>query len=114
MMEIEKDMDVEGTHIIVRQRTKETEKTLDYDYKKCAGCSICVALCPKKALQEGPLQEIAKGLDAPPVLIDLDACVFCGMCANFCPLKAFKMTVREIPKLPEDAEAKAEAETASA
>jgi hypothetical protein len=36
------------------------------------------------------------------------------MCANFCPLKAFKMTVREIPKLPEDAEAKAEAETASA
>ncbi|MCK7515662.1 MAG: 4Fe-4S binding protein [Desulfobacterales bacterium] len=58
---------------------------LDYDYKKCAGCSICVALCPKKALQEGPLQEIAKGLDAPPVLIDLDACAFCGMCVNFCP-----------------------------
>jgi 4Fe-4S ferredoxin len=41
------------------------------------------------------LQEIAKGLDAPPVLIDLDACAFCGMCVNFCPMKAFKMIVRE-------------------
>ena len=95
MMEIEKDMEVEGSHILAMQKTPESEKILDYDYKKCAGCSICVGLCPKKALQEGPLQEIAKGLDAPPVLIDLDACVFCGMCVNFCPLKAFQMTVLE-------------------
>ena len=95
MMEIEKDMEVEGSHILARQKTLESEKILDYDYKKCAGCSICVELCPKKALQEGPLLEIAKGLDAPPVLIDLDACVFCGMCVNFCPLKAFQMTVLE-------------------
>lgn len=99
MMEIEKEMEVEGSHIIAKQRTKTTEKVLDYDYKKCVGCSICIAICPKKALHEGPLQEIAKGLDAPPVLIDLDACVFCGMCANFCPLKAFKMTVEEKPKM---------------
>lgn len=99
MMEIEKEMEVEGSHIIAKQRTKTTEKVLDYDYKRCAGCSICIAICPKKALQEGPLQEIAKGLDAPPVLIDLDACVFCGMCANFCPLKAFKMTVEEMPEM---------------
>jgi 4Fe-4S ferredoxin len=54
-----------------------------------------VALCPKKALSEGPLKEIAKGMDAPPVLIDLDACVFCGMCANLCPVRAFRMTVKE-------------------
>ncbi len=98
-MEIEKEMDVEDSHIRCKQRTKETEKVLDYDYKRCAGCSICVDLCPKKALQEGPLQEIAKGMDAPPVLIDLESCVFCGMCANFCPLGAFKMTVLE--KVPE-------------
>jgi 4Fe-4S ferredoxin len=97
-MDIEKDMEVEGSVIRCRQRTKESEKILDYDYKKCAGCSICVALCPKKALEEGPLMEIAKGMDAPPVIIDLDSCVFCGMCANFCPLKAFKMTVEEKPQ----------------
>ena len=65
-MEIEKDMDVEDSHILARQKSKQREILLDYDYKKCAGCSICVALCPKNALQEGPLQEIAKGLDAPP------------------------------------------------
>ncbi len=69
-MEEEKDMEVEGSHILAKQRTKDSEKILDYDYKKCAGCSICVAICPKKALQEGPLKEIAKGLDAPPVLIE--------------------------------------------
>ena len=85
MMEIEKDMDVEGSIIRCKQRTRESEKELDYDYKRCAGCSICIDLCPKKALSEGPLKEIAKGMDAPPVLIDLDSCVFCGMCANFCP-----------------------------
>jgi 4Fe-4S ferredoxin len=95
MMEIEKDMEVEDSRIRCRQKTKETEKILDYDYKRCKGCSICVALCPKKALSEGPLQEIAKGLDAPPVLIDLDACAFCGMCVNFCPLGAFKMTIED-------------------
>lgn len=98
MMEIEKDMEVEGSVIRCKQKTAASEKVLDYDYKRCAGCSICVALCPKKALEEGPLKEIAKGMDAPPILIDLDTCVFCGMCANLCPLRAFKMTVEEKPQ----------------
>ena len=111
MMEIEKDMDVEDSHILARQKSNQREILLDYDYKKCAGCSICVALCPKNALQEGPLQEIAKGLDAPPILIDLDACAFCGMCVNFCPTKAFKMTVQE---LPEDESSQEAAEAAGA
>ena len=99
-MEIEKDMEVEDSHIRAIQKTPQSDRVLDYDYKKCAGCSICVALCPKKALQEGPLKEIATGMDAPPVMIDLDSCVFCGMCANFCPVGAIRMTVRE--KKPED------------
>ena len=103
MMEIEKDMEIEDSHIRCKQKTADSEKVLDYDYKKCAGCSICVALCPKKALQEGPLQEIAKGMDAPPVLIDLDACVFCGMCVNFCPVRAFSMKVKERTPPPETA-----------
>jgi 4Fe-4S ferredoxin len=97
MMEIEKEMTVEGSLIRCIQKTPESEKVLDYDYKRCIGCSICVDLCPKKALQEGPLLEIATGLDAPPVMIDLDACVFCGMCVNFCPVRAFEMTVEDKP-----------------
>jgi 4Fe-4S ferredoxin len=99
LIAIEKDMEVEDSHIRCKQKTAETEKILDYDYKKCAGCTVCVILCPKRALQEGPLKEIATGLDAPPILIDVDACVFCGMCVNFCPVQAFKMKVKE--KLPE-------------
>ncbi len=93
MLEIEKDMEVEGTHIRCRQRSGDITKILDYDYKRCNGCGICVSLCPAKALQLGPLLEIATGLDAPPVLIDLDACVFCGMCANFCPVNAYSFTI---------------------
>jgi len=50
-------------------------------------------------------------LDAPPILIDLDACAFCGMCVNFCPTKAFKMTVVE---LPEEERAKEAAKSAGA
>lgn len=104
MMEIEKEMDVQESHILARQRSHKREILLDYDYKKCAGCSICVDLCPKRALQEGPLQEIAKGLDAPPVLIDLDLCAFCGMCANFCPTRAFRMSIRQIGTEEEQSE----------
>jgi 4Fe-4S ferredoxin len=97
-MEIEKEMDVEDSHIRCKQRTKETEK-IWITITRNVQASICVTLCPKKALQEGPLQEIAKGMDAPPVLIDLESCVFCGMCVNFCPLRAFRMTVED--KAPE-------------
>ncbi len=111
MMEIEKEMEVEDSRIRCRQKTGESEKILDYDYKKCAGCSICVALCPKEALEEGPLQEIAKGLDAPPVLIDLDKCVFCGMCVNFCPVRAFKMTVEEKARTQTESESGSGSET---
>ncbi|MBN1322975.1 MAG: 4Fe-4S binding protein [Methanotrichaceae archaeon] len=94
-MKLEKEMDVEGSHIRSIQRSEESTKILDYDYKRCNGCGICVDLCPTKALQKGPLIEIATGLDAPPVLIDLDECVFCGMCANFCPVKAYRFTVND-------------------
>lgn len=94
-MDVLKDMDVEGSIIKCTQISDESIKVLDYDYKKCNGCGICVTLCPTKALQLGPVIEIATGLDAPPVLIDLEACVFCGMCAAFCPVDAYKMTVGE-------------------
>lgn len=92
-MNIEKDMEVDGSIIRSVQRSEGTTKILDYDYKTCNGCGICVALCPTKALQKGPLIEIATGLDAPPVMIDLEACAFCGMCANFCPVNAYKFRI---------------------
>jgi 4Fe-4S ferredoxin len=85
-------MDIDGSRFIYRMTTDKSVKTLDYDYKRCVGCGICVGLCPTKALELGPMKEISTGLDAPPVIMDLDKCTFCSMCAGFCPVDAFKMT----------------------
>lgn len=92
-LEVTVDIEVIDTHFLFRQKTAKSEKLLDYDYKRCSGCGLCVELCPKKAIETGPLIEIATGLDAPPVIIDHTKCSFCGMCAAFCPVRALKMTV---------------------
>ncbi|MDI3486555.1 MAG: 4Fe-4S ferredoxin, partial [Methanolobus sp.] len=99
---VEKDMDMDDSHFIYRQISSKSIKFLDFDYKRCVGCGICVDICPTKALELGPMQEISTGLDAPPVMMDLDKCTFCSMCANFCPVHAFKMT--EEGELPEKEE----------
>ncbi|MDO9518340.1 MAG: 4Fe-4S binding protein [Methanosarcinaceae archaeon] len=88
---VTKDMDIQESHFIYSQITEKSKKILDYDYKRCTGCGICVGLCPTKALELGPMHEIATGMDAPPVMMDLEKCTFCGMCANFCPVHAFNM-----------------------
>ena len=88
---VTKDMDIKESHFIYSQVTEKSKKILDYDYKRCTGCGICVELCPTKALELGPMHEIATGMDAPPVMMDLEKCTFCGMCANFCHVHAFKM-----------------------
>ncbi len=72
---------------------KKIKKKLEYDYKLCNGCRICVDICPTKALTLGPVKEIATGLDAPAVIMDLSKCNFCGMCAVFCPIRATRMYV---------------------
>ncbi len=97
---VTKDMDIDGSHFIYRQITEKSVKFLDYDYKRCVGCDICVAVCPTKALELGPMQEISTGLDAPPITMDLEKCTFCSMCASFCPVHAFVMT--EEGDFPED------------
>ena len=64
-------MDVQGDHFLYSQATEKSIQTLDYDYKRCNGCGICVEICPTKALELGPVHEIATGLDAPAVMMDL-------------------------------------------
>jgi len=89
------DSEVRDTHFLFTQKAGKSRKLLDYDYKRCNGCGICIDICPKKAIEAGPLVEIATGLDAPPVIIDHTKCSFCGMCAAFCPVRAVRMKVDE-------------------
>ena len=102
-MEIIKSMDFDGTSFSYEERAEGVNRNLKYDYKQCTGCGICVKICPTSALELGPIPEIATGLDAPPVMLDLDKCAFCGMCASFCPEKAFKLEIdgRDIRDLGE-------------
>ena len=65
-MEIEKEMEVEGSTIRSIQRSEDSVKVLDYDYKKCNGCGICVALCPVNALQLRSSSEMGIGLETRP------------------------------------------------
>ena len=94
-LEVAVESEVKDTHFLFTQRTGKSKKLLDYDYKRCNGCGICIDICPKKAIEPGPLIEIATGLDAPPVIIDHTKCSFCGMCAAFCPVKAVRMSVND-------------------
>lgn len=91
-LEVILENEVKDSHFLFTQKTWKSKKLLDYDYKRCIGCGICVEVCPRKAIEPGPLIEIATGLDAPPVIIDHTKCSFCGMCAAFCPVKAIRMT----------------------
>jgi len=96
---VTKEMDIRDSHLLYTQTTEKSRKILDYDYKRCTGCGLCVSLCPTKALELGPMHEIATGLDAPPVMLDIDKCSFCGMCARFCPVHAIKMVSEgELPE----------------
>lgn len=91
-------MDLQGSHFIYTQTTEKSIKTLDYDYKRCNGCGICAEICPTKALEMGPFHEIATGLDAPAVMMDLEKCTFCRMCSNLCPVHAITFeAVGEVP-----------------
>ena len=96
---VTKKMDIKDSHFMYTQETEKSQKVLDYDYKWCTGCGLCVSLCPTRALELGPMHEIATGMDAPPVMMDIDKCSFCGMCANFCPIHA--ITIGSGGELPE-------------
>jgi len=108
---IEKSMDVrENQDILLRWKSPNLGKELLYVTNKCTGCGICPTICPTKAIELGPVHEIATALEsrgavpnAPYVLFDLEKCVFCGLCAVLCPVNAieYKFNETEIKKLPE-------------
>jgi 2-oxoglutarate ferredoxin oxidoreductase subunit delta len=62
------------------------------DDKRCKGCAICVAVCPKQCLA------IAEAFNQAgyyyPAMKNAGDCTGCGACAKLCP--DFAVTVYEI------------------
>ncbi|MCP4760711.1 MAG: 4Fe-4S dicluster domain-containing protein [archaeon] len=106
-----KEMDVDGNFIIERWRFMNKTKKLTYDIDRCVGCSLCFVVCPNRAIEIGPVPDIAQGLieDMPPVLIDTEKCSFCFMCERVCINSVTIITDEdgneidksEFPKLPQ-------------
>jgi formate hydrogenlyase subunit 6/NADH:ubiquinone oxidoreductase subunit I len=73
---------------------------LNYDRKRCTGCGTCILVCPKNAIERGPVGAAIKGdTDIPAILIDENKCVFCGTCAYMCPFFALKLEINGEPKI---------------
>lgn len=94
---VHKEMDVEGNLIIERWRFMDKTKKMTYDIDKCVGCSLCFVVCPERAIEIGPVPDIAQKLieDMPAVLIDTDKCSFCFMCERVCINSAYDITDEE-------------------
>lgn len=53
--------------------------SLEYFPEKCAGCGMCIEVCP---------HEVFTLKDKKAVIIDRDRCMECGACANNCAFGA--------------------------
>ena len=56
--------------------------TLEYDVKKCAGCGMCVTVCPHR---------IFKMDEKNAVVTVKEKCIECGACAKNCAFGAIKV-----------------------
>lgn len=64
--------------------TKAGRKIPVCEIQKCAGCRLCVNVCPAKAIR------VRTGLhsqssDPVDFYLDADRCVSCGLCIEACP-----------------------------
>jgi 4Fe-4S ferredoxin len=81
------------------------------DKNKCTGCGICVRVCPKEAIQRGPIGAFKRfPEDLTTNLFYSDKCVYCGLCVYLCPFSALTLKVNgniietsEIPIVQEKA-----------
>jgi len=67
-----------GALALVDNATVKVEPTVSYiDPEKCAGCHICVGVCPHSAIQYNEEKGVAEVIEA--------ACKGCGVCVAACP-----------------------------
>ncbi|MEM2133514.1 MAG: 4Fe-4S dicluster domain-containing protein [Candidatus Freyarchaeota archaeon] len=87
-----KTVDTDKVVIELKMLTKHLKLT--FDRNKCIGCGICLAACPKQAIERGPVGASLKGLtNVPTVVIDQKECSFCAVCEVLCPFGCFELTI---------------------
>jgi 2-oxoglutarate ferredoxin oxidoreductase subunit delta len=69
--------------------------------ERCKGCELCVAACPKSALDRGRVNILGYH---PIALTDASACTSCAFCARICPDTVF--TVWAAPRMPREERAR--------
>jgi len=52
------------------------------DMELCAGCGICVDVCPANAIE----------IQDDKARVDVEACVECGLCVGECPAVAIQLS----------------------
>ena len=62
--------------------------------EKCVGCGTCSRVCPKDAVNRGPVgvsRRFPTTEDLIPEVYDPKKCVFCGTCVYMCPFSALTL-----------------------
>ncbi|NHJ48486.1 MAG: 4Fe-4S dicluster domain-containing protein [Asgard group archaeon] len=84
--------------ITTERKEARIKTSLVLDVDKCTGCNLCSTVCPRHAIERGPIgASIRKKTDAPPIRINYHDCIFCGLCAYICPFDALKLIINDKP-----------------
>jgi 4Fe-4S ferredoxin len=94
------EQQIKKDKIVTEMKMLDVDAKLTLDRDKCTGCGICITVCPKEAIERGPVGAADKKLsDVPAVLVDEKKCSFCGVCVHLCPFGALELRINDQPKL---------------
>jgi 4Fe-4S ferredoxin len=84
--------------IITERKERHANTALVLDLEKCTGCNLCYTICPRYAIERGPIgASIRKKTKAPAIRINYYKCIFCGLCAYICPFGALELQINNKP-----------------
>jgi len=88
-------------HLKVSRTLYTRSYILILDKKRCIGCEICRAACPKEAIEIiKPTRVEGERLSHASISIDEKKCSFCGICSTICPVGALKLIIDGEEKSP--------------
>jgi 2-oxoglutarate ferredoxin oxidoreductase subunit delta len=64
-------------------KNEEKQKALFLQFNRCAGCHICIEVCPKNILEKS--DELNTKVQYPPRVKEGGECSFCQSCELVCP-----------------------------